>query len=63
MISSTLHLDAADPAFDPEYPTDILDGHLVTRGGRAYLWRFCRRGLGEVWSLYEEDPERASRAA
>src|SRR5215467_9176989 len=46
---------AADPAFDPEHPTDILDGHLVTRDGRVYLRRFCHRGHGEVWSLYEED--------
>src|SRR5215472_6030992 len=35
---------ADDPAFDPEYPTDILDGHLVSRDGRVYLRRFCRRG-------------------
>jgi len=41
--------------FDPEFPTDICDGHLVERGGSVYLRRFCRRGHGEVWSLYEED--------
>lgn len=41
--------------FDPEYPTDICDGHLVERDGRVYLRRWCRRGHGEVWSLYEED--------
>jgi uncharacterized radical SAM superfamily Fe-S cluster-containing enzyme len=40
--------------FDPEYPTDICDGHLVERAGRVYLRRFCRRGHGDVWSLYEE---------
>jgi 7,8-dihydro-6-hydroxymethylpterin dimethyltransferase len=48
---------AADPAFDPEYPTDICDGHLVDRGGCVYLRRYCRRGHGEVWSLYEESAE------
>jgi uncharacterized radical SAM superfamily Fe-S cluster-containing enzyme len=42
-------------AFDPEYPTDICDGHLVERDGAVYLRRWCRRGHGEVWSLYEED--------
>lgn len=40
--------------FDPEYPTDICDAHLVEREGRVYLRRWCRRGHGEVWSLYEE---------
>jgi 7,8-dihydro-6-hydroxymethylpterin dimethyltransferase len=48
---------AGDPAFDPEFPTDILDGHLVERSGAVWLRRFCRRGHGEVWSLYEEDHE------
>ena len=47
----------ADPAFDPEWPTDVLDGHLVEREGAVYLRRWCRRGHGEVWSLYEEDAE------
>jgi uncharacterized radical SAM superfamily Fe-S cluster-containing enzyme len=46
---------AADPAFDPQYPDDVLDGHLVTRDGKVYLRRWCRRDHGEVWSLYEED--------
>ena len=46
---------AGDPGFDPEYPTDILDGHLVERAGKVWLRRFCRRGHGDVWSLYEED--------
>ena len=41
--------------FDPEFPTDICDGHLVERDGSVYLRRWCRRGHGEVWSLYEED--------
>jgi 7,8-dihydro-6-hydroxymethylpterin dimethyltransferase len=48
---------ADDPAFDPEWPTDVLDGHLVARDGAVYLRRWCRRGHGEVWSLYEEDAE------
>lgn len=48
---------AKDPAFDPQWPTDITDGHLVTRDGKVFLRRFCRRGHGEVWSLYEEDHE------
>ncbi|MDP9019149.1 MAG: radical SAM protein, partial [Candidatus Eremiobacteraeota bacterium] len=46
---------ADDPAFDPEFPIDICDGHLVDRDGSVFLRRFCRRGHGEVWSLYEED--------
>lgn len=45
---------AEDPGFDPVFPDDICDGHLVDRGGSVYLRRFCRRGHGEVWSLYEE---------
>jgi uncharacterized radical SAM superfamily Fe-S cluster-containing enzyme len=48
---------AEDPEFDPEWPTDVLDGHLVERDGAVYLRRWCRRGHGEVWSLYEEDAE------
>ena len=48
---------AEDPEFDPEFPTDICDGHLVRRDDRVYLRRFCRRGHGEVWSLYEEDAD------
>ena len=48
---------ANDPGFDPEFPDDICDGHLVDRGGIVYLRRFCRRGHGEVWSLYEEDAD------
>lgn len=46
---------AENADFDPEYPDDICDGHLVERDGRVYLRRFCRRGHGEVWSLYEEN--------
>ncbi len=45
---------AEDENFDPEYPTDICDAHLIERDGRVYLRRYCRRGHGEVWSLYEE---------
>ena len=37
---------------DPEYPTDIYDGHLVERDGKIFLRRFCGRGHGGVWSLY-----------
>ncbi len=43
--------------FNPEYPTDFCDGHLVERRGAVYLRRWCRRGHGEVWSLYEEDAQ------
>ncbi len=43
--------------FDPQYPIDICDGHLVEREGRVFLRRHCRRGHGEVWSLYEENAE------
>ena len=46
-----------DENFDPEYPVDICDGHLVEREGRVFLRRYCRRGHGEVWSLYEEHAE------
>lgn len=46
---------AENPAFDPEYPIDICDGHLVERDSAVYLRRWCRRGHGEVWSLYEEN--------
>jgi uncharacterized radical SAM superfamily Fe-S cluster-containing enzyme len=47
----------ADPDFDPEWPDDVLDGHLVERDGAVYVRRWCRRGHGEVWSLYEEDAQ------
>ncbi len=46
---------AETPDFDPEWPDDIADGHLVRRGDSVYVRRMCRRGHGEVWSLYEED--------
>ncbi|MBD5603767.1 MAG: radical SAM protein [Candidatus Eremiobacteraeota bacterium] len=45
---------AENADFDPAFPDDICDGHLVSRDGAVYLRRFCRRGHGEVWSLYEE---------
>lgn len=48
---------AEDEQFDPQYPDDICDGHLVERAGSVYLRRFCRRGHGEVWSLYEESAQ------
>lgn len=48
---------AETPEFDPQFPDDICDGHLVRRDGSVYLRRFCRRGHGEVWSLYEEDAD------
>jgi uncharacterized radical SAM superfamily Fe-S cluster-containing enzyme len=47
----------ADPDFDPQWPDDVLDGHLVERDGSVYVRRWCRRGHGEVWSLYEEDAQ------
>jgi len=46
-----------NPDFEPQYPLDILDGHLVSRDGKVLLRRFCRRAHGEQWSLYEEDAE------
>lgn len=48
---------AEDERFDPQYPQDICDGHLVERQGKVYMRRFCRRGHGEVWSLYEESSD------
>ncbi len=48
---------AENDHFDPQYPDDICDGHLAERYGRVYLRRFCRRGHGEVWSLYEESAD------
>ncbi len=38
-----------------EYERDILQGDLVEQDGRLLLRRHCRRGHGEVVSLYEED--------
>jgi uncharacterized radical SAM superfamily Fe-S cluster-containing enzyme len=44
-----------DPDREIEYETDILQGNLVAMDGAVYLRRICRRGHGEVISLYEED--------
>jgi uncharacterized radical SAM superfamily Fe-S cluster-containing enzyme len=38
-----------------EYERDILQGNLVLMDGKVWLRRVCRRGHGEVISLYEED--------
>lgn len=38
-----------------DYETDILQGNLIAMDGGVYLRRYCRRGHGEVISLYEED--------
>jgi len=44
-----------DPDRPIDYELDILQGNLVAQDGAVYLRRFCRRGHGEVVSLYEED--------
>jgi uncharacterized radical SAM superfamily Fe-S cluster-containing enzyme len=44
-----------DPDREIDYETDILQGNLVAMDGAVYLRRMCRRGHGEVMSLYEED--------
>jgi hypothetical protein len=44
-----------DPDREIDYEADILQGNLVAQDGRVLLRRFCRRGHGEVTSLYEED--------
>jgi uncharacterized radical SAM superfamily Fe-S cluster-containing enzyme len=44
-----------DPDREIDYETDILQGNLVAMDGAVYLRRICRRGHGEVVSLYEED--------
>jgi hypothetical protein len=44
-----------DPDREIDYETDILQGNLVVQDGHVYLRRHCRRGHGEVVSLYEED--------
>jgi uncharacterized radical SAM superfamily Fe-S cluster-containing enzyme len=46
---------AEDPEREIDYAMDILQGNLVLQDGRVYLRRHCRRGHGEVVSLYEED--------
>jgi 7,8-dihydro-6-hydroxymethylpterin dimethyltransferase len=44
-----------DPSRTVDYGMDILQGELVEQAGRVLLRRLCRRGHGEVVSLYEED--------
>jgi 7,8-dihydro-6-hydroxymethylpterin dimethyltransferase len=44
-----------DPDREIDYETDVLQGTLVTMDGSVYLRRFCQRGHGDVWSLYEKD--------
>ena len=44
-----------DPDREIDYETDILQGNLVAQGDSVYLLRHCRRGHGEVMSMYEED--------
>lgn len=46
---------AEDPDRSIDYETDILQGNLVLMDGKVYLLRHCRRGHGQVMSLYEED--------
>ena len=46
---------ADDPDRAVDYETDILQGNLIAMDGKVYLRRHCRRGHGEVISLYEED--------
>ena len=45
----------ADPALELEYERDVLQGVLAEQDGAIWLRRRCRRGHGEVVSLYEED--------
>lgn len=49
------HCFVEDPDREIDYETDILQGNLVLMDGQVYLLRHCRRGHGEVMSLYEED--------
>ena len=44
-----------EPDREIDYETDILQGNLVAMDGQVQLRRICRRGHGEVVSLYEED--------
>lgn len=44
-----------EPGRAIDYERDILQGSLVSHGGAVWLRRRCRRGHGEVVSLYEED--------
>jgi hypothetical protein len=49
------HCFAEDPGRRIDYATDVLQGNLILMDGKVYLLRHCRRGHGEVMSLYEED--------
>jgi uncharacterized radical SAM superfamily Fe-S cluster-containing enzyme len=51
------HCFAEDPNRKIDYSMDILQGNLILMDGKVYLRRHCRRGHGEVLSLYEEDYE------
>jgi uncharacterized radical SAM superfamily Fe-S cluster-containing enzyme len=44
-----------DPDREVDYATDIRQGNLVRQDGSVWLRRYCRRGHGEVVSLYDED--------
>lgn len=52
------HCFSDDPDREIDYETDILQGNLIAMDGAVYLRRICRRGHGEVVSLYEEDHDR-----
>jgi uncharacterized radical SAM superfamily Fe-S cluster-containing enzyme len=49
------HCFSEDPDREIDYERDVLQGNLVLMDGHVYLRRLCRRGHGEVISLYEED--------
>jgi uncharacterized radical SAM superfamily Fe-S cluster-containing enzyme len=55
VLTTCGHCFEEDPEREVDYATDILQGNLVEQDGRVYLRRYCRRGHGEVVSLYEED--------
>ncbi len=44
-----------DPDLELDYERDVLQGVLAEEDGAIWLRRRCRRGHGEVVSLYEED--------
>jgi len=46
-----------EPDRPVDYAIDVLQGELVERDGQVLLRRRCRRGHGQVESLYEEDHE------
>ena len=49
------HCFTENPDREIDYETDVLQGNLVLEDGKVLLRRHCRRGHGEVVSLYEED--------